>query len=800
MNNPRVELAKKAIANFNKLTPSLSGFASALAGKPLRVEAGPGTYSDGKVITIKPSITLADDIEHQRHLCDKRDSRTSKILCPACASREHTVSMFFHEISHIVFDSFEEHPGTRIVNAASENVSGEENERKIKDNIYRAARASSGTMPLQVPANAINKYMPILLNAVEDARVDSRMARVRPGTADMAASEYYDAALNGVTTANGELKMFGERDLNTQMSLAILAAAKGYHQAPSMDEYVLQSIQNEKIQDILKNFNRHISVFDSFKDTVRLLVACQELGFFIYDEAHKYIAEPVEEEPEPEEEDNNEDDGQPQPESGDNPNNSGDADPGDSGDGDQDSDSDSDETESNHGDSTNDGEPEPEDDSDEAEPESSDAPSGDDEPGSDNESDEPSGEGEPGEQSEDADAGGSHEGGMESDQEDDLEGEEDADGDSMDDADGSDEGSSDSSASPSGEGSSESEEGSSDSAAAGPAAEEVARPDDDQFGDDIADAQELMDEIAGHRDSADKKADAALVADVARSMEHFDDYSTVIKGVDFIDQDSFHPYFKNMILSPAQRKIPEGLLAPSLLHMRRALADNAMADRQHNKRSGRVNQRVLGRRAWNDDDRLFSKKTVPGKRDYAVLIGIDISGSTSSYGGGRGGMPTIHLELLAAYAQAELCHRMGIKFAVYGHTGQNEALAIYKIKEWDQAWDSKAQDRLFKATPVQANLDGHTLEFYRKQMDKVKATDKIIMYYSDGEMPLENYREELTILKKEIAICKQRGYVLMGVGARTDSPTQHGLITVRIDDITEIQNVVKHLGKQIEMS
>jgi hypothetical protein len=245
----------------------------------------------------------------------------------------------------------------------------------------------------------------------------------------------------------------------------------------------------------------------------------------------------------------------------------------------------------------------------------------------------------------------------------------------------------------------------------------------------------------------------------------------------------------------------ESVLGPALLQMRVAFQANARARKQLNLKKGKLSAKALGKRAWGDDPRLFQKKTLPGKRNYFVLIGIDISGSTTG--------ENIKLAKRAAMAQAELCSRVGIDFAVYAHSGDlaegyqkgdedgRLALDIYVVKDQHDPWDNKAKDRLRGLCSDLANLDGHTIEFYRKILDKVDATDKIIMYYSDGAMPMENYHEELMVLTREIKICKQRGYTLMGVGIRTDAPKAHGLDTVEVFEDSDIVKVVKHLEKRL---
>lgn len=240
---------------------------------------------------------------------------------------------------------------------------------------------------------------------------------------------------------------------------------------------------------------------------------------------------------------------------------------------------------------------------------------------------------------------------------------------------------------------------------------------------------------------------------------------------------------------------PESIMGPALLQMRRTFSDNARGSDLRNLRGGRVNTKVLGRRAPFGDDRLFTKRRMPGKKKYFVVIGADISGSTV-------GM-NIALEKRAVTAQAELCSRLGIDFAIYGHTGSSEGwmsdfyLDIYRVKERHEPWDTSTRERLHQLGPDNVNLDGHTLEYYRKRLDESDATDKIIMYYTDGKMPAANYEEELEILQRELQICRAKKYTVMGVGIRTDSPVRHGLDTVQVDGDEDISRVVKHLEKRL---
>lgn len=243
---------------------------------------------------------------------------------------------------------------------------------------------------------------------------------------------------------------------------------------------------------------------------------------------------------------------------------------------------------------------------------------------------------------------------------------------------------------------------------------------------------------------------------------------------------------------------PESALGPALLRMRVAFSNNRRAHDTLHLKSGKINARALGKRAWGDDERLFKRKQRPGKRDYSVVIGMDVSGSSS----GR----AIRIEKRAVMAQAELLNRMGIRFAVVAHSANYSGVQddeslwmdVYHVKDFDQPWNEAARDNLRGLGPDGGNLDGHTMEFYRKMLDRENTTDRIIMYYTDGAMPMSNYEEELEVLQRELRVCSQKGYTVMGVGIGTDSPSNHGLETVVVNEDSDIPAVVRFLEKRLE--
>ncbi len=244
----------------------------------------------------------------------------------------------------------------------------------------------------------------------------------------------------------------------------------------------------------------------------------------------------------------------------------------------------------------------------------------------------------------------------------------------------------------------------------------------------------------------------------------------------------------------AEFKSDERHLLPALTAARIAFSVNARAKRERNQTSGRIDGKMLARRVPFQDERMFKNVVRPTKRNYHVVIGMDASGSTTG--------STLEQEKLAVLAMADTCDRLGVTFEVWAHTTEfddayTDAPSLYKIKDLKEPWADKQRDLLRRLGASGANLDGHTLQFYRKRVEMSKATDKILMYYTDGAMPASNYTEELEVLKSEIELCRKRGITLMAVGMGTDSPKAHGFDTAVINSEKDYRKVVEHLGKRL---
>lgn len=243
----------------------------------------------------------------------------------------------------------------------------------------------------------------------------------------------------------------------------------------------------------------------------------------------------------------------------------------------------------------------------------------------------------------------------------------------------------------------------------------------------------------------------------------------------------------------------EATIGAESLRLRALLEKNNRSGYQNNLKSGKIRTSVLANRIAAKDDRIFRTKSLPAKRDYLVIMSVDCSAST---GGGE-----LDSEKRAVFAQAEMLYRLSIPFVIFGHSGGADKLSVgsetkwylrvFEVKSEKEPWNAITQERLIMLPSDSANLDGHALQVSLDLCRKSRASDKIIMYYSDGSMPCEDHRTELNTLKRGILEAARSKITLMGVGIGTDAPRHHGLDTVVIDTGHDIRPVITHLGKRL---
>lgn len=881
-NEDRNERARQAVKAFRAMQPGLSGYARAITGrKSVSVELAEGIpRTDGTKIFFKPPIALGDNTPHERAKCDRRDPSSLMQLCPACRVREEVLITIYHEIAHIVFGTFAEVSATTQAEALERAVEevGPKWATHMREQWKNVpAWKKNDVMNL---ATLVSPYLPILVNALEDARVDNGMFKARKGTKVMFDAYVKSIFDSGVEDDDGTFVKWEDKPADSQILIGVFVLACGYEYKGWFHPQVEAALADKRLGELCHRINTVRSAEGSFSLAFPILARLRELGFC------KRPEDPEDEE----QQDEDEGDGDSGEGSGSSQDESSEEQSEDGSEGAEDSGDDSAESGQSDGDGGGDSEVQQPSDGSSGSPDGDESESSDTDPseepdegdvrdgsgdstrddasseGSDPESGSSSddGLGESGaeaeaEQADDGDEtvpddgrNSAGEGSEDSSQGNEANGDsEPVEGEAVDEADTESDPSGDAEADSGGEdhqgegedtdpsrgadgesdGDFDDAEGDDEPADTGDAHDDEATEEDyvdpvdsgadEGKGGDVIDdcGQGSPDEaesdlkvfgqhevISGAASSGDSPEDEAAIDKAIIQSQYFEKPSANVYGVrEYLwkNRDDEKPAawadhsmrYGYQTGQEADVTVGEDVLGPALLEMRRAFTDNQRADYQRGLKSGRVNERVLGKRAWHGDPRLFQKKRVPGKRSYAVVIGIDISGSTV----GR----NIVLAKRAAKAQAELCSRLGVDFAVYAHTANpkdssswnwNELmLDMYVIKSFTDPWDDKVQEAFNKIGPDAENLDGHGVEYYRKVVERHSATDKIILYYSDGKMPAANHDEELEILQREINYCRGKGITLLGVGIRTDSPARHGLDTVQVDADEDIPKVVRHL-------
>ncbi len=681
-----VEQGKRAIKAFQKMIPQLNAYARAVSGNnKLAIKVGnPGTppRTSGDSIYYFPPARLGLDIRHVRSLCDRRDVDLLQ-LCPACNVREEVICSIYHEIAHVCYGSFDQ-PSVEDVRSVMHSALvciKPSSADKLKERFFTASEYTKKSFIGL--STLISNFFPILLNALEDARIEDRLFAEKPGTRIMFAADTALTFTRGIPNPDGSYSMWAERSRDAQIIIGSYCKALGYNYNEWLSDEVVESLHDEELGELLERVTSCKRVAEVYELALYVLARMRELGYLLEDEEQR-----------------------------------------------------------------------------------------DEEQKDDEESSDCTGS---------ADGRGG---------EDNV-----GDGDS------------------------------SSSSIEKTGAER------------INDVKSIVDILLGHEESQDTEA-----LDLGQVEEEFTEISVNVedggsesslrvipKVMTESDKDSLKEQLENSLVIafsqfdifeatsvnveglrdfyyPRDKGSPgwsrssdtgdispqESLLGSALLATRRAFSDNKRSTHQRNIKSGRVDARALGKRAAVGDPRLFKKKSTPGKKDYCVVIMVDISGSTSG--------KNIILLRRAVAAQAELLHRTGVRFAIFAHTSDygrsgygTTSMSIYHIKDLNEPWNADTFTRLKEITSASGNLDGHALEYARRVADQSTATDKVILYYSDGAMPCENYAEELETLQREIATCRSRGYALLGVGVRTDSPNAHGLNTVRIDSLDDISKVVKHI-------
>jgi hypothetical protein len=747
--------ASRAARRFDKaFAGGLTTVARAATGKrKLRVRAGNLSCTDGRDIYLRPLIELGDELRHEKSLCSKRDEETSVMLCSACSRDDLVLATAFHEMAHIIYESFGQ-PGDERLEALMARAIGE---GRNPDDVKAAAKLG-GHVAI---AGMLDPHLPWAFNVFEDSRVNALMRAERPGFARMRQAMMHKVTSEGIDGPDGEKVPWRDNAPHLQAGIAAMSMADKTSNVwrPALNPDHVDVIYEDPIcQQLAAEIDDVDDSYDVLGVAESLIDRFRELGVLP---------------PKSDGEDQEDDDGN--------------AD-GDSADGDDDG---------GEGDQTGDG-------------------------GAGN-TGRSQGQGGRG-------AGDPADGGADDDDDDS-------------DADSGSQGTS-------GQGDGDDEDGDARSGGDTPTDEQFAeevekaigaasghpdgQPTDEDYEAEADGQGGVGGGNPGHND--DEYMDQIFKVAIQQG-NWFDEPSTEISGVQFrtFDDPTSSGQYGHLITShqadQSERKgvleIVPGVVGPVVSRLRKAFDANKAGGYEQNLTRGRVSRRGLARKLVNDDPRVYRKKNDVTDKSYHVVIMMDMSGSTRDnakyraeqwaryrsepfdpkdtfrYPDGSDMLVFDAMKHLASHL-GDMFDRLNISFEIHGHSGYLDyvyvsgmpmgSFDIAPAKRADEGWTSETRRKLAGLQGGSANLDGHAMEFGRKQAEKVDVTDRIVIYMSDGEMPAANGPEEREILERECAYMRKTpGIHCLGIGIHCDSPKEFGLDTVIVNTAHDLKVVAERL-------
>lgn len=720
------------------------------------------SFTDGKKISLRVPLELGRDTEHTKYLCGARDE-DGAMFCPACYVLDDSIATVAHEISHIVYDSFTE-IGSNTIEAIFEETLKPRIEAVDPSKVAMVKTDIMASKNAMEVASKCDAWLPMVTNALEDVFVNESMYASRPGFRDPIRGTTIRAIMKGFLQLDGTVREWKDSPIDARAIMVAYAIAADIEKViPGISEGLDEVLADEKLRATVTKIHSKVTAQERLELALSTLGILRAHGLCMDSRSIVFVP-PV---PTP---------GAPSSDEG-------------------------------EGGESDDGEPDEE---------AGDMPGAEDDPlaekekdkgGASKKDDEEEGD-EP--MTEDDDRAGT----SGTDKEDAV--------DTIDDVD---------EAESEGSGDDDTEEDAADSAGSGEDDDDEAddedssdADDDDDFNDDdydhdgsesdhledmpdkdvsMDDREVDMEEVEkalkafmGHVDEDEPEIEEQVDRELAKLLlsqaDMFDDPSFNVRSIKLAD---YRPIPADQLGDERDRAPRDGDINPVLNELRIAFTANAKVGMQRNMKSGPKLDSAHLYRVALQDPRLFAKRSVPKKRSWAVTIGMDMSGST--------GRDVSSVIKNGGYAMAELLTRLGIPFSMYGHSGDFGSgggvfrLDMFHVKNFDEQWNSDSKDRCLALSAFRSNLDGHTLEYYRRTIEARREADKLIIYFTDGQMPAENYDEELRFLQKNIVKCQQQKIRLLGVGVGTDEPKKHGLDTVRYDSIQDLPNLIKELGKRL---
>ncbi|MFP4028096.1 MAG: nitric oxide reductase activation protein NorD [Candidatus Brocadiia bacterium] len=169
-----------------------------------------------------------------------------------------------------------------------------------------------------------------------------------------------------------------------------------------------------------------------------------------------------------------------------------------------------------------------------------------------------------------------------------------------------------------------------------------------------------------------------------------------------------------------------------------------------------------GQERKNAETRFYTKPLVK-QRDLAVVILLDVSGSTAEETGEKGGeesesrsgaevpelsddrgaQTVLEVEKEAAFVLGTGLRKLGDNFAVYGFTGNGrENCLFYNFKDFEEDWDQETLRELLCSLPGSATRIGAALRHAGWKLSHREAKTRLLLLITDGKPCDQGYDTE----------------------------------------------------------
>lgn len=171
---------------------------------------------------------------------------------------------------------------------------------------------------------------------------------------------------------------------------------------------------------------------------------------------------------------------------------------------------------------------------------------------------------------------------------------------------------------------------------------------------------------------------------------------------------------------------------------------------------------IAEREITGSSELRFYNKTLTSRRDIAVAILLDLSGSTAQEAKARArttaaakntsAMPELHggddktvlqIEKEAAFVLASGLHALGDAFGLFGFTGTSrENCQFYLFKDFDETWEQERANDLLSAFSGSSTRIGAALRHAGWKLEHVEAKTKLLVLITDGKPCDQGYDPE----------------------------------------------------------